>query len=141
MVQQTAVQQAAVGKHRQADRFRPDLAQAPQRFGDRPHQIRGGADRFSKDHIRPMTRDEMIQPFFQIIEVTAEAAAGNLNRGNIRVLIKGGIHQIAALIVGDDPHGLALAHEVFSRGDDGRCLSAAQKPTDQMQPHTDLVPR
>ena len=103
---------------------------AAQGIGHRSHQIRAAPDRFRDNHVGAGGFRQTGGCVGQGVEPAAETSAGNLLGGEAEGPQHRGVHQFAALVVGDQAHPVASPGQLFGEAGDGGGFAGTEKTAD-----------
>ena len=101
-----------------------------QGVGDGGGQVGATADRFGDEDLGPGGEGEALGGLDQRIEPAAETAAGNLLRRKTLRPEHRRVHQVAPLVVGDQPDPQALVREPAGKLADRGRFASAEEATD-----------
>src|ERR1019366_4240856 len=85
------------------------------------------ADRLREDHVGMLRAFEAADLVEQVIELAAEASAGDFLDGEALLAQRGSIDEVLGLIVGDNADALALVHVMTGEAGHRRGFARAEK--------------
>ena len=103
---------------------------AAQRIRHSGHEVRATAHRLRDEHVGPGRGGKFVRGIDERIKPAAEAAAGNLLHGKALRFEHGGIDEMAALVVGDQPDAQALIVQMPRELRHGGRLARAKEAAD-----------
>jgi hypothetical protein len=123
-----------VHQHAQGRQAELSAVKAAQRVGDRGPQVGATAHRLGHESLRAGGGGELARGLEQRVEPATETAAGDFLGGEPAGAQPRGVHQPAALVVGDQAHALPASGQMPGQGRDGGGFTRAEEAADHVVP-------